>query len=72
MKVRLLKKLRREAVRQLCITSVTTTNGVITGMTMCYYHDKYSKLFSSGDTKKSVMKKVEHIYINDFLNGKRK
>ncbi len=70
MKVRLLKKLRRRGQDQINIYSVTKTDGIVTGMSVGYDDDKYSKLFCFGDTKEEVKKKAERIYIEDYIKGK--
>ena len=46
MKVKLLKQLRQIGRSKVNIYSVTTTNGTVTGMTICYDDDEYRGLFS--------------------------
>ena len=72
MKVKLLKKLRKRGRDQISIRSVTKTNGVVTGMIIGFNEDKYGDLFYYGDTKEDVKKKVEQIYIKEYLDKHKK
>jgi len=67
MKVKLLKKLRRRGRNKIEIYSVTKERGTVIGMGIAFSDDKYSGLFSFGDTEEQVLKKVEQIHINDYL-----
>lgn len=62
MKVKLLKKLRREANSQVTVYSITKTNGEITGMRYGMSDNIYSGLFSWGDTEETFIKKVSKIF----------
>jgi len=70
MRIRLLKKLRRRGRSQINIHSITTSSGMVMGMSYGYNDDKYSNLFNYGDTKEDVLKKAEKIYIEDYLRSK--
>lgn len=68
MKVKLLKKLRRNGRNKISIHSWTKTDGIVTEMTIGYSDDKYGSLFDFGDTKDVVLRKAEHIYISNYLS----
>lgn len=72
MKTKLLRKLRQQGRNQITIHSVTTTNGVVNGMSIGYSDDKYSELFWYGNTKEEVLKKAENIYLHDNIDAIRK
>jgi hypothetical protein len=63
MKVKLLKKLRRIGRDKVNVRSITTTNGVVTGMTIGYDEDEYSGIFSLGDDEATVKEKASRIYL---------
>jgi len=71
MKTKLLKKLRAQGRKQITIHSVTKTNGTVTGMSIGYDDDKYSGLFSFGDTEEQVLVKAESIYLRDNIDSIR-
>lgn len=59
MKVKLLKKIRRQAYRELTISSITRDGqGTITGMSYRYDDPIYRNVFSFGNTEQEVMTKV--------------
>lgn len=62
MKIKLLRKLRREANSQITFYSITKTNGEITGMSYGMNDDAYRGLFSWGNTEQDVMKKAAAIF----------
>ncbi len=63
MKVKLLKRLRREGRNQITILSITNTDGISTGMSYSFNDLDYSGLFSFGDTEEDVINKAVKIYI---------
>lgn len=63
MKVKLLKKLRKEGRNQITILSITNTDGISTGIRYCFNDLDYSDLFSFGDTEEDVINKAVKIYI---------
>ena len=72
MKVKLLRKLRKEGRNQIHVYSVTRSRNIVTGMSYGFNEDKYSGLFNLGDTEEEVLEKAAKIYINDYiLNHKR-
>ncbi len=71
MKAKLLKRLRKKGRNQIHIYSVTKMSSVVVGMSIGYDEDKYSGLFSFGDTEDEVKKKAEHVYIADYLKAQR-
>lgn len=71
MKVKLLKKLRRRGQDQVDIHSVTTSGGIVTGMSYAHPGGKYRDLFCFGDTEQDVKKKAERMYIEDYLQAER-
>lgn len=62
MKVKLLKRLRREANSQITFYSVRTSDGTVTGMRYGMNDERYSGLFSFGDTKEQVIAKAAKIF----------
>ena len=65
MKVKLLRKIRREANNKITIYSITRKgSGTIIGMKYGFSSNAYSGLFDFGDTEQDVMRKVTHIYWN--------
>lgn len=73
MKVKLLKKLRQIGRNKINIHSVTTTNGVVTGMKYGYDFDEYRRLFNYGDTEEDMKRKACNIYLKlniDYLREK--
>lgn len=72
MKVKLLRKLRKEGRNQIHVYSVTRSRNILTGMSYGFNEDKYRGLFNLGDTEEEVLEKATKIYINDYiLNHKR-
>lgn len=72
MKVRLLKRLRKIGRGKVNIHSITTTNGVITGMQVGYDKDEYKGLFELGDTEMDVKEKASKIYLETNIHTIRK
>jgi len=72
MKVKLLKRLHRESSNEITIYSVTTTNGIVTGMKIGYNDDRYKGLFKFGNDKQDVMRKVFRLYVESRLEWLRK
>lgn len=76
MRCKLLKSLRRNGKNQITIYSTTTTlqsgNEIITGMEIGFNDSSYRGLFSFGDTCEDVYRKAERIYIQAYINRKRK
>ena len=72
MKCRLLKRLRRRGRNQVNIHSVTTSGDLVTGMSYGFDEDEYSGLFDLGDTEADVKDKAARIYIQGYLDSKRK
>ena len=69
MKVKLLKRLRDQARREITIYSITKDrDGTITGMSYGLNDNKYLGLFSFGDTEDVVLKKVEKIFFETNIN----
>ena len=67
MKVKLLKRLRREADDEVTIYSITKQGGIVTGMRYGYNSKPYSDLFELGDTESDVKRKAFHIYIQENM-----
>lgn len=72
MKTKLLRKLRREGRNEIHIYSITTTEGVVTGMRYGYSSSDYSHLFCFGDTEDDVRDKAMRIYIEKEIERRRK
>lgn len=72
MKVKLLKRLRQIGRSKVNIYSVTTTNGIVTGMKIGYDEDEYRGLFSFGDTEAVVKEKACQIYLQTNIESIRK
>ena len=76
MKVKLLKKLRREARSRVTIYSVTTEESwrgkYVTEMSIGYSLPQYAHIFSFGMTKEDVMKKAEKIFFETEIGWVRK
>jgi len=68
MKSKLLKKLRNRGRNQINIYSTTTTNGVVTGMSIGYSGKNYSGLFSFGNTEEQVLNKACKKYLCENLD----
>lgn len=72
MKVKLLRKLRKEGRNQIHVYSVTRSRNIVIGMSYGFNEDKYHGLFNLGDTEDEVLEKAAKIYINYYiLNHKR-
>ena len=71
MKVKLLKRLRRQGRNQVNIYSVTTTDSIVTAMTIGFSDREYKGLFNFGDTAEEVLKKAETVYIKKYIKVKR-
>ncbi len=69
MNIRLLKKLREQGRNKISIYSVIKTDDIVTGMSLGYNESEYCGLFEFGDTKEQVLKKAEHIYIENYLTN---
>lgn len=65
MKSKLLRKLRNNGRTQIDIISVSTQNGINTGMCIGSNGGKYAGVFNYGDTEAEVYKKAVDIYILD-------
>lgn len=63
MKTKLLKRLRRQGRDMINVYSITTTRGVVTGMSYGYKSDDYKHLFSLGDTEEDIRNKAMKIYM---------
>lgn len=72
MKIKLLRKLRNIGRDKVNIISVTTTNGIVTGMKYGYDEDEYRGLFDFGDTKEDVKEKASKIYLSTNIEWIRK
>jgi hypothetical protein len=72
MKVRLLKKLRNIGREMIEIRSITTTNGVTTGMSIGMDSSEYRGLFSYGNTEEEVKEKAAKIYLENNIEKIRK
>jgi len=71
MKVKLLKKIRSHGRSRITIISVTTTNGITTGMKVGYDSPEYSGLFEMGDTESVVKEKACRIYLQNNMQSIR-
>ena len=72
MKVKLLKKLRREGRGKVHILTTTTRMGNIVGMRYSFNEDEYSGLFSWGDTPEDVENKAAGVYMKTNIERIRK
>lgn len=75
MKTKLLKKLRREGWNKITVYSITTTRGLVTGMSYGISGEEYRGIFSLGDTEEDVHYKAMMIYMRkeiERLKYKRK
>lgn len=72
MKTRLLKKLRRRGRNKIAVTSITRTNGSITGITYSYSDDDYKGFLNTCWSEEELLKKAEQVYIEKYLEAKRK
>ena len=75
MKTKLLKKLRREGWNKITVYSITTTRGLVTGMSYGISGEEYRNIFSLGDTEEDVHEKAMKIYMQkeiERLKQKRK
>lgn len=72
MKTKLLRKLRNEGRSKINILSLTTSCGMITGMTIGYDEPEYRGLFSLGDSKDTVLNKAAKIYMTLNMDKFRK
>lgn len=72
MKTKLLKKLRNEGRDQVDVHSITTENGIITGM--CYTHpgEGYRDLFSMGTTEEELKEKACNVWLSKNIQSIRK
>ena len=71
MKTKLLIKLRNQGRNMINITSVTKTNGTITGMRYGYDYDEYKGLFDIGNTEDDVENKACRIYLKTNIEAIR-
>jgi len=67
MKSKLLKKLRRIGRSKINIHSITTIGETTVGMSIGFDEDEYRGLFKFGDTKETVIKKAENIYMSNYI-----
>lgn len=75
MKTKLLRRLRREGWNKITVYSITTTRGMVTGMSYGYTGEEYRGIFSLGDTEEDVHYKAMMIYIRkevERLKNKRR
>ena len=72
MKCRLLKRLRRRGRNKVNIHSITRSGDLVTGMSYGFDEDEYGGLFDLGDTEADVKNKAARIYIQGYLDSKRK
>jgi hypothetical protein len=72
MKVKLLKKLRNIGRSMVNVHSITTTNGITTGMSYGINSDEYRGLFDYGDTESNVKEKACKIYLKTNIDSIRK
>lgn len=72
MKVKLLKRLRQIGRSMINVNSITTTDGIVTGMKIGYDEDEYRGLFSFGDTEADVKEKACKIYLQTNIEAIRK
>lgn len=63
MKSKLLKKLRQVGRNEISVYSMTTTDGIVTGMKVGYNENAYKNLFSFGDTEAIVKEKASRVYL---------
>lgn len=71
MKTKLLRKLRNEGRNMINVYSITTTRGVVTGMSYGYSSPDYRNLFSLGDTEEEVREKAMRIYMEKEVKRRR-
>ena len=62
MKTRLLRRFIRKASHEISITSITSRGCINTGMSYNYSDNRYSGIFSFGDSEDDVMRKVRQRY----------
>lgn len=72
MKTRLLKRLRKIGRDKINIISITTSDGIVTGMKVSFYEDSYRGLFSFGDTEEEVKEKACNIFLKNNIELIRK
>ena len=75
MKVKLLKKLRKEGRDEIVIYSTIESSNHIVGMSMGYNNhsdNRYDNLFKFGDTPQIVKEKAMNIYMSKNINLFRK
>lgn len=71
MKTKLLRKLRNEGRKIINVYSITTTRGVVTGMSYGYSSPDYRDLFFLGDTEEDVRGKAMRIYMEKEVKRRR-
>lgn len=71
MKTKLLRKLRNEGRKIINVYSITTTRGVVTGMSYGYSSPDYRDLFFLGDTEEDVREKAMRIYMEKEVKRRR-
>lgn len=71
MKTKLLRKLRNEGRNMINVYSITTTRGVVTGMSYGYSSPDYRDLFFLGDTEEDVREKAMRIYMEKEVKRRR-
>lgn len=67
MKTKLLKKLRKKGRSQVFVSSITRTNGIITGMSIQYEDEKYGDLLDTCNTEEDIKNEAARIYIADYI-----
>ena len=71
MKTKLLRKLRNEGRNMINVYSITTTRGVVTGMSYGCSSPDYRGLFFLGDTEEDVREKAMRIYMEKEVKRRR-
>ncbi len=71
MKVKLLKRLRRQVENEINIHSITKQGGITVGMSYGYDEDYYRGLFQIGDTEADVKEKAFRIFLSNNIKNIR-
>ena len=71
MKVKLLKRLRRQVENKINVHSITKQGGIIVGMSYGYDEDYYRGLFELGDTEVDVKAKAFKIFLSNNIENIR-
>jgi len=72
MKTKLLIKLCQIGRNKIDVVSVTTTNGVVTGMSLSFNEKEYRHIWEFGDTELDVKEKASKIYLQTNIENIRK